>query len=317
MTEQRYLKAEMAAWIGVAGNALLALMKGTIGYSAQSKVLMADAAHSASNVIGSAAVLVGLRSAQLSPDYDHADSQGMAESITATIVSVLLLVVGVEIGFHSAKAIYDGVDAPPAWYAIIAIVVSIIVKEFMFQYKSRLERKRSSRAHFANPGEHRSDVFSSLAALIGVGGALLGAWQEWPWLYYLDPLAGLFVAFLVLRMGYSLVKQSVQNKMERGILNEDAEKLLNAVQNIKGVITVDELSTKEQGHYVIVDVTVCVNPKITVLEGHDIAKVVRHHLMQRFIYVSDVCVHVHPYDPGYPYKNNVDSEFDSYSALLH
>lgn len=317
MTDQRFVKAEAAAWIGIVGNIALALMKGIVGFMSNSKALIADAAHSASDVAGSIAVLVGLRTAQLPPDRDHPYGHGKAESIAAIVVSLLLLIVGIEIGIAAAKSIYYGMDSPPAWYALIAIFISIVAKEALFQYKYRLGKKLSSQALIANAWEHRSDVYSSMAALVGVGGAILGDFWNLKLLYYMDPVAGLFVAVLILRMGYRLAMESIHNTMDHVLHKEDAAELLKAVQKVHGVITVDDLRAREHGHYVIVDIKICVNPRITVSEGHDIAKMVRNYLIERFTHVSDVFIQVNPYDPGYPYKNTVDPEQDDLPTLLH
>jgi len=293
------------------------LMKGIVGFMAGSKALIADAVHSASDVAGSFAVLIGLRAAKMPPDDDHPYGHGKAESIAAIIVSVLLMIVGVEIGISSAKSIYYGVEQPPAGYALIAIIISMIVKEAMFQYKYRLGKQLGSQALITNAWEHRSDVYSSLAAFVGVGGAMLGAYFGIGYLVYLDPIAGLVVSVMVLKMGYSLVMEAIHNTMDHVLHQEDAEELLKTVQRVKGVIAVDDLRAREHGHYVIVDVKISVNPRITVMEGHDIAKAVKQTLMKRFFHVSDVFIHVNPYDPGYPYKNNADSEQDDFPTLLH
>lgn len=317
MTDERFQKAEFAAWVGIVGNVVLAVLKGFIGMMSNSKALIADAAHSASDVAASFAVLIGIRAAKLPPDEDHPYGHGKAESIASIIVSVLLLIVGVELGISAVKTLWNGVEAPPKSYALIAIGISIVAKEAMFQYKYKLGKKISSQVLIANAWEHRSDVYSSIAALAGVLGAILGKYLDLPYLYYLDPAAGLFVALLVLRMGYKLVHEAIHNTLDHVLHQEDAAELINTVQRIKGVITVDDLRAREHGHYVVVDLKISVNPRITVLEGHDIAKSVKQQLMKRFIHVSDVFVHVNPYDPGYPYKNNMDLEQDDFPTLVH
>jgi divalent metal cation (Fe/Co/Zn/Cd) transporter len=118
-------------------------------------------------------------------------------------------------------------------------------------------------------------------------------------------------------MGYKLIMESIHDTMDHVLHHEEADELLKAVQRVPGVIAVDSLRAREHGHYVIVDVKISVNPRISVMDGHDIAKHVKHMLLNRFIHVSDVFIHVNPYDPGYPYKNNVDSEQDDFPSLLH
>ena len=293
------------------------MLKGIAGFMTNSKALIADAANSASDVAGSIAVLIGLRAAKMPPDEDHPYGHGKAESIAAIIVSMLVIVVGVEIGISAVKTLIHGVSEPPLSYALIVLIVSIAIKEVLFRYMHRLGKKLGSQALIANAWDHRSDVYSSLAAFAGVGGALIGGWLGMPLLYYLDPAAGLFVSVLVLRMGFKLVMGSIHTTMDHVLHKEDAAELLQTVQRVPGVITVDDLRAREHGHYVIVDVKISVNPRITVMEGHDIAKMVKHQLMSRFIHVSDVFIHVNPYDPGYPYKVNVDSQRGDFPTLLH
>ncbi|TMV52883.1 cation transporter [Paenibacillus mesophilus] len=316
MSDQRFQKAQFAAWVGIFGNIALAVMKGIVGWLSGSKALLADAANSASDVAGSVAVLIGLKAAKRPADEDHPYGHGKAESVSAIVVSVLLLLVGLEIGYNSVKTIVNGVGEAPKEYALIAIGISIVVKEFLFQYNFRLGKKLSSHALIASAWDHRTDVMSSVAVLIGVGGALLGGYSGQPLLYYLDPAAGLFVACLVLRMGYKLVKESIHTTIDHVLHQEETEELLETALRVKGVIAVNELRAREHGHYVIVDIKISVNPKITVIEGHDIGKSVKHQLLGKFSHVSDVFVHVNPYDPGYPYKD-VDSEHPDFPTLLH
>jgi cation diffusion facilitator family transporter len=317
MNEQRYQKAKFAAWVGIVGNLLLAGLKGYVGVISKSQALIADAVHSASDVVGSFAVLLGLRGAKKPPDKDHPYGHGKAESIAAIIVSILLILVGLELAITAVKAIYNGVTEPPLWYAWVVIAFSIVIKEMMFRYKFKLGKKLNSQALIANAWEHRSDVYSSIAALVGVVGALIGGRFQLEYLYLLDPLAGLFVALLILKMGYRLVMEAIHNTMDHVLHPEDAEELHQAVLRVHGVIAVDDLRAREHGHYVIVDVKISVNPRITVMEGHDIAKAVKQQLLQKFNHVSDVFIHVNPYDPGFPYKSPEHADTNEHPPMLH
>ncbi len=315
--DQRFKKAETAAWIGVFANLGLALMKGSIGLLSGSKALIADAANSASDVAGSVAVIIGLRAAKLPPDKDHPYGHGKAESISAIIVSILLIIVGVQLVLSSGRAIIEGVSEAPKSYAIIALLISIVVKEIMFHYNYRIGKQLNSQALVANAWDHRSDVYASSAAIIGIGGAIIGQRMDLPWMLYLDPAVGIIVALMVIRIGYRLVMEAIHNAMDHVLHEEDSEELVKAVLKSRGVITVDDLRAREHGHYVVVDLKISVNPRITVLEGHDIAKTVKQNLIQKFSHVSDVLVHVNPYDPGYPYKHSDDPEHSDVPNVLH
>lgn len=319
MTEHRLMKAEFAVWFGIFGNVSLAILKGVAGFLSGSKSLIADAAHSATDAAGSTVALLGLKAVKLPSGKERGHDHGKSGTTASIIVSLLSLVVGVEVGLSAVKAIYHGVDQPPDSYklALAVIVFSILAKEVMFQYKFRLGKKLSNQALMANAWEHRSDVYPSIAALFGVGGALVGGYYDYPVLYYLDPVAGLFITVLVLRMGVRFAKDSFHRAPDRVLHEEDAKQLHEAVERVKGVISVDGLSVREHGHYLIVDVQISVDPRITVHEGHDIAKMTKHYLMSRFSNVCDACIKVNPYDPGYPYKGTVDDGRDDVPTILH
>ncbi|WP_442603513.1 cation diffusion facilitator family transporter [Paenibacillus sp. KN14-4R] len=317
MTVERLRKAAFAAWSGIAVNVILAVTKGFVGWFSGSKALLADAIHSASQVAGSFAVMIGQRAGKMAPQPNNPYGRGRAEYIASVIVSLLMLIVGVEIGISAIKSIYHGGIAEPNGYSLIVIVVSIIVKEAMFRYQFHLGKKTHSPFLSAHMWSHRSDLYCSLAALVGVGGAYLGQLLSLSFFNYLDPLAGLIISFFVLKMGYDLMMEAIYNTLDRALHHEDAQELIQTVQRVKGVIIIEELRAREHGHYVIVDVKISVNPRITVQEGQEIAKTVKTQLMKRFIHISDVYVHVFPYDPGYPYKNNLNVDHSDFPSLLH
>lgn len=319
MTQQRFARAEFAAWVGIFSNLALAILKGAAGLLSGSQALVADAVNSASDVAGSLAVLIGFRAAKRPPDRDHPYGHGKAESISAIIVSVLVLLAGFEVARHALTTLFfsEGPLPAPEPFAVWALLAAIVAKEMLYRYTHRLGKQLKSQALIATAADHRSDVFASGAALAGVAGALLGSAYGIGWLSYADPAAGLIVSLLVLRMGYKIIRESIHSTMDHVLHTEDAEVLIRAAQMVKGVITVDDLRAREHGHYVIVDAKISVNPRITVLEGHEIAKAVKNELMSKFSHVSDVFVHVNPYDPGFPYRAAGDAAQDETPPLLH
>ncbi|MDQ0231513.1 cation diffusion facilitator family transporter [Metabacillus malikii] len=294
--KDRFKQAEFAAIVGVVGNILLAIVKGVVGVISDSRALVADAVHSASDVVGSLAVFIGVRAAKQPPDEDHPYGHGKAESIAAIIVAVLLFLVGLEIGKSSVEAFFAEIEAPRI-LAIYAVVLSIVVKEWMFQYKFRLGKRINSDAIIANAYEHRSDVYSSIAALIGIGAAVFGPRFGFDWLVYADPVAGLFVSILVIRMAWKIGAESIHTTLDHVLHEEEVVGLKESVKKIVEVKQIDELHAREHGHYVIVDIKVSVDPKMTVEEGHRIGKLVKQKLMEEHDHVQNVFVHINPYSP--------------------
>jgi cation diffusion facilitator family transporter len=292
--EERFKKAEFAALVGVIGNIILALIKWWAGVAGNSRALIADAVHSASDVVGSLAVYIGLKAAKQPPDEDHPYGHGKAESIAAIIVAVLLFLVGIEIGKSAIESFFKPIS-PPTSIAIYAVAFSIIVKEAMFQYKYRLGKKLNSDALIVNAHEHRSDVFSSLAALFGIGASMLGGYFDIGWLVYGDPAAGLIVALFILKIAWTLGKESIHNTLDHVLHDEDTLELKEIIKAVPGVLELDELHAREHGHYVIIDLKISVDPHITVEEGHRVGKRVKEKLLEED-HVQDVFVHINPYN---------------------
>ncbi|KMJ55791.1 cation transporter [Bacillus sp. LL01] len=289
----RYRKVRFAAWVGIIGNIILAIIKAIIGFMANSRALIADAAHSASDVVGSVVVLIGVRAAKLPPDEDHPYGHGKAESVAAIIVAVLLFLVSFEIALTAFKSFFEPVVVPKM-IAIYAVVFSIVTKELMFRYKYQLGKKYKSEALMTDAWHHRSDVFSSMAALVGIGAAILGGMLNISWLLYGDALASAFVAILIGKMAWSLGKQSIHNALDHVLHPEDTVEMKQAAAEVEGVLNIDEFFAREHGHYVIVDIKIGVAPHITVEEGHAIGKNVKIRLMKEKN-VQDVLVHINPY----------------------
>ncbi|MBO8177553.1 MAG: cation transporter [Bacillus sp. (in: Bacteria)] len=294
-TEERFKKAEQAAMIGVIGNIVLAVLKWLAGWYGNSKALMADAIHSASDVAGSLAVWIGLKAAKQPPDEDHPYGHGKAESIAAIIVAVLLFLVGIEIGISSIELFFHPLEAPTT-IAIVVVIVSILVKEGMFQYKYRLGKMLNSDALIVNAYEHRSDVLSSLAALIGISLSMLGGYFHIEWLVYADPVAGVVVAIFIMKMAWKLGYDSIHNTMDHVLHEEEAMELRRIAASVPEVKKVDELHAREHGHYVIIDLKISVDPNMTVEEGHRVGKKVKKELL-KVPHVHDVLVHINPFNP--------------------
>ncbi|MBA4495743.1 cation diffusion facilitator family transporter [Paenactinomyces guangxiensis] len=297
MSNTRYQEAKRGAWVGIIANACLAVLKGAAGMMSGSRALIADAANSATDVVSSVAVLFGVRLAHTPPDEEHPYGHGKAETIAAIVVAVLIAGVGLEVGYRSVEAFLEPIK-PPGWMAVAAAVFSILAKEILFRYTYRLGKRIDSQAIIANAWDHRSDVFSTLAALLGILGSIVGGYIGVPELVYLDPVAGIGVSIFVLFMAYRLARESIGDALDRVLNAEESRDLLETAAQVNGVIKVDELLARQHGHYVIVDIRIAVDPHITVEEGHRIGKNVKKTLMGKFPHVSNVLVHINPYDSG-------------------
>lgn len=292
----RVRQAMFATTLGIVVNIFLTIIKLIGGFFGNSRALIADAVHSASDVVSSFAVLVGVRAAGKPPDDDHPYGHGKYESVAALIVAIFLIVIGLEILMNSVQLVFQG--EPPEFPKIIAlyiIIISILIKEAMYHYKIRLGRKIKSDALIADAWHHRSDSISSIVALIGVGLAIIGGRFGIPYLHYFDVVAGAIIAGIIIYVGYKLARDAVMMSAELVLDKEESLKFHDTVEAIDGVLQIDSLFARTHGSYVVIDMKIGVRKDLTVEEGHDIAERVRSVLIAEYEEVNEVFVHVNPY----------------------
>lgn len=287
----------IATWVGIIVNIFLTIIKVIGGILSGSRALLADALHSASDIVGSAVILFAVRISNKPPDEEHPYGHGKAENIASIIVALLLIVVGIEISVSSLKVFFGELPKAPGTLALIILLISIVIKEILFYYKFYLGKKYQSTALISEAWHHRSDSLSSLAALAGVGLALLGEKFNLSFLVYGDAVAGIIVSVIVIKVGYQLIKGSATVILEKVLEEDEIEIYKKTVLAIDGVLRIDQLLARTHGSYVIIDIKLSVDPNITVEEGHTIAANAKQALLDTHKEVEDVLVHINPYQP--------------------
>lgn len=284
----------IATWVGIIVNGLLTIIKAIGGILSGSRALLADAIHSASDIVSSIVVLFAVQIANKPPDKEHPYGHGKAESVASIIVALLLIVVGIEISISSIKVFFGDIPQAPGKLALIIIIISIITKEILFHYKLRLGKKHQSTALISEAWHHRSDSLSSLAALIGISAAIIGQHYGLTYLVYGDAVAGIIVSLIVIRVGYLLAKESANVVLEKVLDDKKTKKYTQTAQSVAGVIEVDEILARTHGSYIIIDLKIGVDSSITVEEGHTIAGKTKQKLMETHNEIEDVLVHINP-----------------------
>ncbi|MBF0194397.1 MAG: cation transporter [Magnetococcales bacterium] len=287
--DERYFAARRVTLISVALNIILSVGKIFAGMVGNSAAMLADGIHSASDLVTDGVVLIAMRIAKQGVDEEHPYGHGKYETLATLFVSVALVGVAIGIAIDAWDRLLNPDLTPPTYLALGAAVISIVLKEIIFQYSYRVGKKYNAKAIIANAWHHRSDAVSSIAALIGVGGAMAG----YP---ILDPLAAVAVAFILGKVGFELFVESLHELTDSksAIDKEVQEKISNMVYAVDGVISAHLLNPRGLGPDIRVDVHVVVDGYLSVSEGHQIAEQVRYHLMQELEAVTDVLVHVDP-----------------------
>jgi cation diffusion facilitator family transporter len=283
---RRYRPTECTV-AGMVVNLLLTVGKITIGFLFRSAALVADGVHSFADVISDLAVLLALRASRRPPDEDHPYGHESFETLGAIVVSLLMLVIGVLIGRDAVMRLINGENLEPHLLALIMALVSVATKEVLARYTLIAARWSHSPALLANGHMHRTDAVTSAAAAGGILGAMLGA----PWL---DSLGALVISAFVLREGWRLTHQNVLALVDTMPARETVEAMREAACRTPGVHEVRDIKVRQRGSVFHADVSVAVDPDLSVAAAHDLAHDVEAVMNDEFRELSRVFVHVEP-----------------------
>ena len=276
-------------------NVSLTVVKGLAGYFGNSVAMVADAVHSISDLLTDFVTLWASKVSHKPRDVSHPYGHGKFESLGALIISALLVGTGVGLGWQSIEHVQlilagKGLGTPTG-IALVGAVVSIAVKEVLYQMTMRVGEQYDSKVIKANAWHHRSDAVSSVVALLGVLGGMLRV-------PIVDPIAGLFVSGLIVKAAVELGWDSLKDLTDQNVSDKviaQVERILSDMRS-EGVRGWHQLRGRRMGPYMILDVHVVVDPKLSVTVSHQIAQRVRMRVMERMPAVSEVLVHVDPAD---------------------
>jgi len=281
-------------WVGAGANALLIVAKFIAGIFGHSQAMIADAVHSVSDFFTDVIVLLGLRFGRKAPDADHHFGHARIETLASAVVGGSLLVVAILLGINATEGIYDHAPANPTWLALAGAGLSIIVKEILYQYTIQVGRRITSPVVTANAWHHRSDALSSVAVLIGIGGAMIK--PEW---YILDSFAALLVSLLIAKVGVKILYQAFREMIDTAPSEETVEQMRRCIEGVDGVIDGHAIKVRTSGGLHYVQVHIVVDGGLSVFKGHQIAKQVEVCLARDIASIGETIVHVDPdnYEP--------------------
>jgi len=283
-------KSILISWLSVAANILLAggkLLAGIYGHSA---ALVADAVHSASDVLSTLVVIIGLHIARKPSDKQHRYGHGKYESLAALFLAIGLMYTGLRLGYNGITALAGGSYKSfviPGISALIAAAVSIAVKEAMYHITIRVGRKERSQGLIADAWHHRSDALSSVGSLIGVGFARMG----YP---IADSIACIVISVFIVKSAFDIMKDSVDSLTDSACSPEDEETLRGIALAVPGVRGIDDLKTRRFGSGCYVDLEILVDGSLSLKHGHEIAEQVHDELESKAPYILHCMVHVNP-----------------------
>ena len=281
-------------WIGFFVNVLLSVGKLIAGFVGRSGAMIADGVHSVSDFATDIVVLLFVRISAKPKDEDHDYGHGKYETLATVVIGVALAAVAIGILVDSAERIAQVLRgesiARPGIVALVAAAVSIVAKEVLYWYTMLTAKRVDSPALKANAWHHRSDAFSSIGTLIGIGGAYFLS-EQWR---VLDPIAAIVVGALIIKVAYDLVMPGLNELLERSLPKEQEDEIVALVLADKRVSDVHNLKTRRIGAGIAVELRVRVQGNMTVNESHAITRNIEQLLRQQDGDRTQVIIHIEP-----------------------
>lgn len=279
-------------FVGLVINLGLATLKFALGIIGRSQALVADAVHSLSDCGTDVIVILGAPFWSAPADEEHPYGHGRIETVITLAIGALLAAAGIGMGYRAVVTLAGPAPEAPGWVAFAGAVLSIVIKEALYQWTIRTGRRVKSSALVANAWHHRSDALSS----VPVAAVVLGTMAAPAWTF-LDPVGALIVSVMILHAAWKIMRPAMDQLIDRGATRAERARLRELARGTGGVLAVHALRTRHIGSGLSVDLHVLVDPELTVRAGHDIAGAVKQRLLTRGEDVVDVLVHIEPFDP--------------------
>ena len=293
-TKEREKKIYRVTLMGSVVNVILLVFKFIAGILGGSAAMIADAVHSLSDFLTDIVVIAFVRISSKPEDEDHDYGHGKYETLATSIIGLALLMVGLYIFYNGARQIWDVMHGAkieqPGLVALIAAIVSILLKEWTYRFTVSVGKKVESQAVIANAWHHRSDALSSIGTAIGIGGAILLG-KGWA---VLDPVAALVVSVFIVKTALGLLSTSSGELLEKSLPKEVEKKIVDIVESEPEVSEVHHLCTRRIGSNIAIEMHIRMPGEISLKDSHTRASDIERKLRQHFGEHTHINLHVEP-----------------------
>ena len=292
----RTAKVTFVTLVGSIVNIILTVFKIIAGVLGRSTAMIADGIHSLSDLLSDIVVIVFVKISAKGRDKDHDYGHGKFETFATLIISLMLIVVAVNLmsgGISKIRLILDGGEvSSPGMIALWAAVASIVLKEILYHYTIIQGKALNSPMMIANAWHHRSDAFSSIGSLLGIGGAIFLGDK----FVILDPITGCVISIFILVMAVKMSVPAIKELLDVSLPDEIEQQIETTAKSIPGVIDLHELKTRREGPGIIMEGHLVLNSHISLKAAHDISKEVEEALRKKFGSETQISLHLEPED---------------------
>ncbi|NQD64774.1 cation transporter [Bacillus haikouensis] len=288
MDEKRYsnLKlGERGAIISIIAYICLSILKLFIGHISGSEALKADGLNNTTDILASAAVLIGLRLSQKPADEDHLYGHWKSEMVASMIASFIMAVVGFQVLAGAISSLFDGPRHPPDMISAWTGMFSALVMYFVYLYNKKLALKIKSQSVMAAAKDNLSDSWVSIGTVVGI----IGSQFNLPWL---DPFTAIIVGILICKTAWGIFREA-SHQLTDGFDQDLIQEYKEMIHEIPGVKGIKDIKARTYGNNIVVDIVITVNPSLNINDAHDISTKVEKELEEAYE-IYDVHVHVEP-----------------------
>ena len=280
--------------VGSVGNAILLTFKFVAGIAGNSSAMIADAVHSLSDFVTDIIVLVFVSISAKPQDQSHDYGHGKFETIASFLIALALMAAATGIVVSGTMKFLSWLDGnelkTPGWIALWAALLSIAIKELLYQYTMHRARKLDSQVMVANAWHHRSDALSSIGAAIGIG---LAIWLGQRWTVF-DPLASIVVGLMLVKVAYELLKTSMGELTECSLPEETENEIIEIILSFNDVGQLHNLRTRRIGNRIAIEAHVRMDGQLPLYVVHERATTIEQKLKERLGPTTHVSLHMEP-----------------------
>lgn len=268
-------------------NCVLSVIKLLAGIFGKSSAMVSDSIHSLSDVLSTFVVIVGIKLAGKKSDSKHQYGHERFENVASIILAFLLLITGVMIGVSGIENLYHKTYIVPTFFALIASIISILVKEWMYWYTIIVAKKYNSDILKADAWHHRSDAMSSVGSLIGIGASMLG-------IKCMDVVASIIIAIIIIKISIEIFREAIKKMIDCSCDDITIDRIKRLVIETDGVCGIDKIKTRLFGSKMYIDLEINADKNISFEESHNIAHNVHDRIEENFSDVKHCMVHISP-----------------------
>jgi cation diffusion facilitator family transporter len=277
-------------YLGMGVNIALSVIKVAIGLFASSLALVADGIHSLSDFATDVAVLLGFRLGSKEPDQSHPYGHGRAETFSAGLIALILIVVGGAMIYYATLAIARDEMTTPHLAVLIAAVISIAAKEWLYRVTQKAAIQSHSPALYANAWHHRSDAFSSVAVVIGFISLEFGFGHG-------DQVAAIAVGLMIIWVGVRVIGDALRELTEAAVDPDIIEHIKEIINSDSSIRQWHKLRTRMVGREVFLDLHILVDPELKITAAHEIAESLEKTLDEQITRPINITIHIEPDTP--------------------